>query len=133
MAEHVEQVRNETTDGGVTTQTTRVNDDLAARRPAENTPNVLARIIWFIAGVIIALLAFRFVFVLLGANSGNGFVDFIYNVSHPFAAPFFGIFSYNVRYGVSRFEFSSLVAMAVYALIAYGLARLVTIRNPRTY
>lgn len=90
-----------------------------------------ARVIWFIAGVIIILLAFRFVLTLLGANQANGFANFIYSTSHPFVAPFFGLFGYNLQYGVSRFELYTLVAMAVYAIIAWGLARLVTLAQPR--
>jgi uncharacterized protein YggT (Ycf19 family) len=90
-----------------------------------------ARIIWYIAGVLLILLAFRFVLALLGANPNNGFANFIYSVSHPFVAPFFGLFGYNLRYGVSRFETYTLVAMAVYAVVAWGLARLATIEQPR--
>ena len=87
----------------------------------------LARVVWFVAGVIEALLALRFIFILLGANPANNFVNFIYNVSYPFARPFFGIFNYSINYGVARVELSSLVAMAVYALIAYGITRLLLI------
>ena|SRR5579884_2047679 len=99
--------------------------------PAGST--VAARVIWFIAGVILTLLAFRFVLALLGANPGNAFANFIYTTSHPFVAPFFSLFNYNLRYGVSRFEIYTLVAMAVYAVIAWGLARLVTIGHPRAH
>lgn len=110
--------------------------------PTENTTNrqvverqvggttLLARIIWFLAGVLLALLAFRFILTLLGANPNNGFADFIYTTSHPFVAPFFGLFGYDLQYGVSRFELYTLVAMAVYALIAWGLARLATLNHP---
>ena len=92
---------------------------------------LLARIIWWIAGVIIVLLAARFILALLGANQGNAFTRFIFDVSHPFVAPFFGMFSYsNYVYGVSRFEVYTLVAIAVYAVIAWGLARLATINHP---
>jgi hypothetical protein len=94
----------------------------------EHPQNVLTRVIWFIAGVIIVLLAFRFVLSLLGANTTNGFANFIYSASHPFVAPFFGLFSYNnIQYGVSRFEVYTLIAMAVYAVIAWGLTALVDI------
>jgi uncharacterized protein YggT (Ycf19 family) len=78
---------------------------------------------------LLVLLAFRFALVLMGANPANGFANFIYTVSHPFAAPFFGLFGYSLRYGVSRVELSTLVAIAVYALVAFGIARLVTIRQ----
>jgi hypothetical protein len=86
-----------------------------------------ARVIWYIAGVLLVLLAFRFVLALLGANPSNGFANFIYTASHPFVSPFFSLFGYNLHYGVSRFETYTLVAMLVYAVIAWGLARLATI------
>ncbi|HET9721770.1 MAG TPA: hypothetical protein VFP32_01950 [Candidatus Saccharimonadales bacterium] len=90
--------------------------------------NFLVRLIWFVAGVILVLLAFRFVLALLGANTTNWFANFIYTCSHPFVAPFFGLFSYdNYHYGVSRFEVYTLVAMVVYAVIAWGLTALVNI------
>lgn len=133
MAQRTQQVRTVSNDGTVTETTRAVDDTNVAAEPVKQPASyTAARLIWFIAGIIIALLALRFLFVLLGANKGNGFVDFIYAVSYPFAAPFFGIFNYSTRYGVSRFEVSTLVAMAIYALIAWGLARLVTIRHPNT-
>jgi len=97
----------------------------------ESGTNVVSRVIWYIAGVLLILLAFRFVFALLGANPNNSFANFIYSTSHPFVAPFFGLFGYDLRYGISRFESFTLVAMAVYALIAWGLVKLVTLRQPR--
>src|SRR5580765_3398019 len=74
----------------------------------------VARVVWFITGVILAILALRFVLSLLGANTTNPFANFIYDVSHPFVVPFFNLFSYNnIQYGVSRFEIYTLVAMFV--------------------
>jgi hypothetical protein len=134
MAEQIERVKTVRDDGVSTTTTRTVSDTEQVPVPQkvdEPASFTAARVIWFIAGVIIVLLALRFIFVLLGANSGNGFVHFIYSLSYPFAVPFFGIFSYSTHYGVSRFEASTLVAIIVYALIAWGLARLVTIRHPR--
>ena len=131
MSEHTQQVRR-VTNGGVTTETTRVDDEDSVAPAAQSQQlSIAARIVWYIAGVVLALLAFRFVLVLLGANPANGFTNFIYTISHPFAAPFFGIFGYSLRYGVSRVEVSTLVAMAAYALVAYGIARLLTIGQPR--
>jgi hypothetical protein len=128
MTEQFQQVRH-IDDNGAATQTTRaVSDDTVTE---QGSASIAARVVWYIAGVIITLLALRFVFVLLGANPNNGFVDFIYSVSYPFAAPFFGMFGYSTHYGVSRFEASTLVAIAIYALIAWGIARLITIRQPQ--
>jgi hypothetical protein len=46
-------------------------------------------------------------------------------------APFFGLLGYTMQYGVARFELETLVAMLVYALVGYGLARLVNIGRVR--
>ena len=100
------------------------------REVRETSPSgstVASRVVWFIAGVILVLLAFRFGLALLGANPNNAFADFIYDVSYPFVAPFFGLFGYDLQYGVSRFEIFTLVAMAVYTVVAWGIAKLVTI------
>ena len=131
MSEHIQQVRK-VTNGGVTTETTRVDDEDSDAPAAQGQQSSIAtRIVWYIAGVVLALLAFRFVLVLLGANPANSFANFIYTTSHPLAAPFFGIFGYSLRYGVSKVELSTLVAMAVYALVAYGITRLLTIGQSR--
>lgn len=98
----------------------------------EYTPGVVVaqRIIWFIAGAISIIIALRFALLLLGANRGAGFTDFIYSLSAPLVAPFVGIFG-EPSYGVSVFEVSSLLAIAVYLLIAWGIAKLVTLTRPR--
>lgn len=90
---------------------------------------LVKRIVWFIAGTIITLLAIRIILLLLGANNANAFVDFVYAISGVFARPFYGIFSYEPSYGKSVFEISSLVAIAVYALIAWGIGKLAEITN----
>jgi len=89
------------------------------------------RIVWYVAGILLILLAFRFVLALLGANPANAFANFIYTTSHPFVAPFFSLFGYRLQYGVTRVEVYTLVAMAVYAVVAYFLGRLFHL-TPRT-
>ncbi len=100
-------------------------------REASSAPsNVVAqRVVWYIVGFIVALLALRLVLQLLGANTGNAFVDLVYGMSGIFAAPFFGMFSYTPTYGVSYFEVSTLVAMAIYALVGWGIAKLFTLNS----
>jgi uncharacterized protein YggT (Ycf19 family) len=90
---------------------------------------VVARIINFIVGLLVALLAIRFVLEILGANNENGFASFIYSVTYPFVAPFFGLFGYNATYGVSRFDIESIIAIVVYSLVGYGITKLVTIKR----
>ena len=90
---------------------------------------VLQRIVYYVAGVIVVLLTFRIVLQLLAANQGSAFVDFIYGFSGFFAWPLYGIFSYQPTYGQSIFEISSVVAIIVYALVAVGLAKLLTLTS----
>lgn len=92
---------------------------------------VAQRIVYYIAGFIIALLVLRTILLLLAANQGSAFVDLVYNVSYVFAWPFFGIFSYQPAYGQSTFEISSVVAVIVYALAAMGIAKLFTLTSSR--
>ncbi|GAC1499386.1 MAG: hypothetical protein NVS1B10_02030 [Candidatus Saccharimonadales bacterium] len=129
MAERIQRVE-EYRDDGTASKTTRVVDRTDPVVEETQSHFLAARIIWYIAGILLTLLAFRFVLALLGANPSNAFANFIYTVSHPFVAPFFGLFNYNLQYGVSRFETFTLVAMAVYAIIAYGLAKLFTLNRP---
>lgn len=125
MAEHVKRFQRTTTPNGDVVETTRE----ATTSPVARTQNTATNVIWFVAAVLLILLAFRFILALLGANSANWFASFIYSVSHLFVAPFFGLFSYNYQYGVSRFEAYTLVAMVVYAVIAWILTALVNINR----
>jgi hypothetical protein len=115
---------------------TRVNDPVVQRQTVAHTTErvssavVAQRVVWFIVGVIDALIAIRFVLLLLGANHDAGFVDFIYSVTNVLVAPFTGIFG-QPTYGVSVFEISSLLAILIYTLIGYGIARLLTLTRPR--
>jgi len=90
---------------------------------------VAQRIIYYVGGVIIALLLVRFVLQLLGANDANGFVDFIYALSGIFVAPFYGIFGEPIV-GRAQFETSTLVAIIVYGIVTVGVAKLLTLTRP---
>ncbi len=126
MSEHAQRVRG-VTNGNVTTKTTRIIDDNSVNPTQNQQSLIIVQGVWFVTGVLLVLLTFRFVLVLLGANPTNGFTNFIYAISLPFASPFFGIFGYSIKYSVSRVELSTLVAMAVYALIALGISKLLTL------
>ena len=113
-----------------------VGDTNIRRQTVESTKKVsgrvvLQRIIYYVAGIVVVLLAFRIALLLLAANQGSPFVDFIYAVSGFFAGPFYGIFSYQPTYGQSTFEISSVVAILVYALIALGVAKLTMLTSSR--
>ncbi len=128
MADDIQKVRETTTQSGDTVQKT--TETKSSSDKAEHRSNVASRVVWFVAGVLLVLLGFRFVLTLLGANTTNSFASFIYKTSHPFVSPFFSLFNYNNQvYGVSRFETYTLVAMVVYAIIAWGIAKLITLNR----
>src|SRR3989344_4460118 len=81
------------------------------------------QIVWYILGLVEVLLAFRFVLKLLGANPDAGFSAFIYGVTYVFAAPFLSVFRITQVAG-SVVEWTTLLAMAVYWIVAFGIIKL---------
>jgi hypothetical protein len=83
----------------------------------------ITRTTYFVLGVLEIILLLRFLFRLLGANQGSSFVVFLYNLSHVFVVPFYGIFN-DPTFGNSVFEITTLIAMLIYALLAWGIVSL---------
>lgn len=81
------------------------------------------QIVWYILGFIEIMLAFRFALKLLGANPDAGFTALIYGVTHIFAAPFLNVFQIS-RVAGATFEWTTLLAMFVYWVIAIGIIKL---------
>ena len=81
------------------------------------------QIVWYLLGLLEVLLAFRFVLKLLGANPEAGFSSFIYGVTYIFAAPFLSVFRMTQVAG-SVFEWTTLLAMLVYWILAFGIIKL---------
>ena len=81
------------------------------------------QVVWYILGLIEVLLAFRFILKLVAANPHAGFSSFIYGTSYIFAAPFLNVFT-NTRVASSAFEWTTLLAMLVYWILALGIIRL---------
>ena len=89
------------------------------------------QVIWWVVGFIDTLIAIRFLLKLFGANPAP-FVRFIYDVTWPLVAPFHGIFNTN-QVGRTVLEPESLVAIAIYTLIGWGIVSLTRIiSRPRT-
>jgi uncharacterized protein YggT (Ycf19 family) len=83
-------------------------------------------VVGFVIGIIDVFIAARFLGKLFGASAQSAFVNFIYQVSSPMVAPFTGIFG-NGGSSTNTFETASLVAIAVYAVIGWGLVVLIRI------
>ncbi len=89
-----------------------------------NTRYWITTVTYFLLGVLEVILALRLLFRLLGANQGNSFVTFLYGLSHVFVGAFNGIFNDQTIGSRGVFEISTLIAMLVYALIAWGIVSL---------
>jgi len=101
-----------------------------------DTPTqTVANIIYFIAGLFEVTLLFRFILKVTGANPGNAFVSGIYGFTQFLIMPFRGIFPSATGTGVevrSVFEPATIVALMVYAFLAWGIVKLVGILAGRS-
>jgi len=91
------------------------------------------KIVYYILGVLEVIFAFRLVFKLLGANPQSPFVSLIYTITQTFLAPFSGIFGPPVTRGINTqavLEPKTIIAMIVYAVIAWGIVKLIEISQP---
>lgn len=129
MADQEEQVTEKTT-----VNNGRVVTDRAVTTTSGDYPIAKAgQIVWFFIGAINLLLALRMVLALLGANPANAFADFIYSLSNVFVAPFRGLLQVGtIELGVSRFEVETLVAIIVYALLGWGIVKLLSLGRKDT-
>lgn len=93
--------------------------------------SIISKIIWLAGAVVIALLLFRFFFILFGVSPLNDFARFVYDTTKPLVSPFFGLFNYNYVSGRATVEIPCLVAIAVYTVIAAILVRLTSPRTAR--
>jgi uncharacterized protein YggT (Ycf19 family) len=90
----------------------------------------VALAVYVLFGILEGLLAIRILLKLLGANPDAGFSSFVYGLTAPFVAPFSGVFPTPVTHN-SVFEFSSLLALVVYALVGWGVVRLIQVFGQR--
>ena len=82
-----------------------------------------AQVVWYTLSVVEGLLAIRFALKLLQANPDAFFTSFIYTVSHVFVLPFLAVFK-NASIATSVFEWTTLLAMLVYWLVAVAIIKL---------
>lgn len=108
---------------GIATSRTVVRDEVGGqhRKVAQIT-----QIIWFVVGLFEVLLALRLVLKLTAASLASDFTQLIFGFTRPFVMPFLGMFP-NAATDGFEFEPASVVAMVVYFLVGFGLAKLVRI------
>ena len=86
----------------------------------------ITQVIWLVTGLLESLIAIRVLLKLIAANPAAGFATFIYNMTAIFLTPFFGLTATPSANG-SVLEIFSLIAMLVYALLAWGIVRVLWI------
>jgi len=89
-------------------------------------------LIYFFFGILEILLIFRLLFKLAGASLSSGFVRGIYAIAGIFILPFEGIFRRGFAQGVETtavLEPSTIVAIIVYIILAWGIVKLVKISS----
>ena len=117
----------------VTTQTP--NMSVTNSTTKDSPTQTIVYLVYFSFGILEALLLARFLLRLTGANSGSGFVNFVYSLTHLFILPFLGIFPAATTQGAvttAVFEPATLVALIVYAFVSWGVVRLIAIASRQT-
>jgi len=113
--------------------TEQVTRDVAAER--RQAMFQVTRIVWSVLVLLQVLLGLRFMLKLIAANADSGFAAFIYGITGPFIAPFATLIGTPTSGGMIL-ELTTLIAMAIYALIFWGVVRVIEIvmdrRSART-
>ncbi|MCL5666248.1 MAG: YggT family protein [Patescibacteria group bacterium] len=97
-------------------------------------PNAGHQVVSILLFILEVILILRLVLHLLAADPYNAFVKFIYNVSAPLVAPFQGIFpavSSNSVTSGSVLEWSTIIAMIIYAIVAFIIEWIIDLVSPR--
>ena len=106
--------------------------------PAERAWGNLRKVqqaIWLVFGILVGLIAIRFILIALGANMTLGFGAFLYAFTEPFVRPFLLLFGEQGRAlrPAPNAEFGSMIAIVVYLLLAWTVTKVVElIMAPRT-
>lgn len=94
------------------------------------TADRVAQVVYVLFGILEGVIAIRILLKLFGANPDAGFSSFVYGLTGPFVAPFLAVFPTPVTHN-SVFEFSSLLALVIYALVGWGIVRLIQVFGQR--
>lgn len=95
------------------------------KRTFFNSANFIAKLVEYLVFIVEVFLLLRFALKLFGANPGAPFVAWMYATTDPLLAPFRGIFPSPVIEQGFVFEFSTLFAMVIYAIIAWIIGDLI--------
>ncbi len=91
----------------------------------------VAGLVGLIFGVIEVSIGLRILLELIGANAANPFAQFIYRFTDLFIGAFNGLTG-KPAVGSIQLDIPAIIAMLVYALVAWGIIRLIWILFTRT-
>ena len=86
----------------------------------------LTQLVWLLFGVLEALIGLRVFLKLIAANPNSPFAALVYNLSSLFVWPFSGLTRTPAAEGMVL-DIPSIIAMLVYALVAWAIVRLIWI------
>jgi uncharacterized protein YggT (Ycf19 family) len=139
MERHESNVVREESDGRVREESHVTTSGVGAPVAADDTQIVsrvspagrAVEVVYLFFGLIAGLLVIRLVLKVIGAYSSAPFVSFIYGVTNFFLEPFKGLLPAVVN-GRSVLEPAVLIAIAVYLLVAFMLAKIVALLLSRS-
>ena len=82
------------------------------------------QVVWLLFGILEIMIALRIVLKLIGANPDSPIVALIYGFTSLFLFPFTGLIG-SPTTGNLVLELSSMFALLIYGLIAWGMAKIV--------
>jgi hypothetical protein len=88
---------------------------------------LINRLIYVFLGLVEIFLGLRLILKLFGANAGNSFVNWVYEMSSVLLDPFRGIFPAPVFQSTYVLELSTIFAMIIYSILAVLLVYIVNI------
>lgn len=108
------------------------NSGMLSNDDAQTWVSQNMNVVYYILGIVEALLLFRLLFRVLGANPANSFVSFLYSLTRNLIAPFSGIFGIYETGTVGQYilEPATIIAMVVYAVLARGIVGMIRLRHP---
>lgn len=118
------------THSGVSRTSQTTADPVTGSTTRQSTTHMWSRtspggeLVWLAAGIVLVLLAIDFAFHAFGA-SDVGFAAFVFSAGKFFAAPFAGIFNTSYTQPGNLLIWADVVAVVVYAFVAYVVAHLV--------
>ena len=94
------------------------------RKLNERGEGLISALISMVFGIIITLVALRFIFGFFNISVLSGFISWVYNVTDPLVWPFFSVLGREVPVLAGSFELATLLALIVYGFIGGLLIRL---------